>query len=187
MSFVWDGSYETDENTVSLEYSDWYSFSITGNEYSFDMKSLHNYPLYQGTKITVSQSASLKFITYSGQMQMMNDTVNPISPGTVMTLAPGTYYRVGEDITAGVYDFSMADGNGYLRCGMASEDGSDMMREVYREIWLDTSDLIPSYKNIVLKDGMLVYLDEYAEGTATLTPSKVIDANGYDTYYELYW
>lgn len=33
---------------------------------------------------------------------------------------------------------------------------------------------------------MLIYLDPNASGNVTLTPSEVVDCNGYDAYYKIY-
>lgn len=157
-----------------------YSFS------SRDVNELIDYPLYQGTRIILTESAALECSTKSAQMQLLHavENPNPISTDSEMVLEPGTFYYVGVDIPAGVYDFKVEDGDAIFRCGMPEADTK--FGTTYRRIEVNRADSSNMYRNIVLLDGMYIYLDQYAEGTSTLTPSAVIDSDGFESYYEVY-
>lgn len=161
---------------------DWYHF-FAGEGGTIQLEDL---PLYQDTHLRVMEGAYLALSTTSGQIDTMYETIpNPLQIEEI-TLEEGIYYTVGRDFPAGVYDLQQTDGCCYLIAGFSDDTGSDSINTVYRDLWFDVNSNEKSYRNMILEDGMVVYMEPDLEGTTVLIPGETIKADGYDTYYELY-
>lgn len=145
------------------------------------------FPLYQGTKITVTNAMFLSLSTNTGQMNKWEMVAeHSASSNAAISLEEGISYIVGEDIPSGVYDFGILDGKSYLRLGLPNKNKQDSIGTVYREIWLDKAKNELYYHNLVLCDGMILRLDPNLDGECILRPARQADFDGYDTYYALY-
>lgn len=162
---------------------DYYHFSPSNG----GVVQLDDLPLYQDTHLKVMEGAYLALSTDSGQMDMMYETSpNPLSVEEVV-LEEGISYVVGTDFPAGVYDLHQAEGGCYMIAGRFDVTESASVDQIYSDIWLDIDGSQNVYRNLVLEEGMAVYLDQNMEGTTILLPSEFVKSDGYDTYYELYW
>lgn len=159
--------------------------------YQFDageggIVQLDDLPLYQDTQLVVMEGAYLALSTDTGQTDIMYETVPNSLPMEEVSLEKGIPYIVGTDLAAGVYDLQQIDGAAYVITGRSNDIEKDSLDITYRNILLDINGDEKSYHNLVLEDGMIVYLDPTLEGTTILLPSEIIKIDGYDTYYELY-
>ncbi len=172
---------------------DWNRLSYENNEDA--ITGLEEYPLYQGTMVTIENSALLQFKTENGQLDIMNNIENPLLGDAIIRLESEEVYTVGKDIPEGVYDVELIDAWGAsLYCGMPYEDDLDNeendynIGNIYRSLWLDTEENgAGTYKNLVLNEGMNICAEMFEDGYVILTQSKIISPVGYDAYYDLYW
>lgn len=163
---------------------DWYSMGFDDD--SGSVTRIDDLRLYQNSLITIEDSCVMHFETANGQLSKMNAEKNSLPADTVILLDASQQYVVGEDFPAGVYDVTMEEGWGTLECGAAS-DSTDSGWEYSHYIWLNAQESDSSYKNIVLNEGVLINVDIYEGKYLELTPSEIIDPQGYEAYYDLYW
>lgn len=162
---------------------DWYYFSPENGE----TVQLDDLPLYQDTQLIVSGGAYLALATDCGQIDAMYETTVNSLPPEEITLEEGIFYRVGTDLAAGVYDLHQTEGDCYFMLGSSEDTDGKSIDVVHREMWLGINSDEKAYRNLILENGMVVYLEPTWEGSTVLTPSEVVKADGYDAYYELYW
>lgn len=153
----------------------------TEEEYG-EVTEVEDLKLYEGGIVTVNNGLVVNLHTENGQMQEMETMDNPLTE--TIYLEPERTYTAGDDFPEGVYD-------------VTGEDWGDLEYSVYlgdiyededlnyesNSIWFSEGEEGTIYCNVVLPKGA-----EVTVGTdvMVLTPSKKIESEDYDGYYDVY-
>ncbi|MCI9442590.1 MAG: hypothetical protein HFH15_15475 [Ruminococcus sp.] len=161
------------ENGIFL----WQAFG-TEEEYD-EVETMEDIRLYTGARIDVNDGVVLQMVTENGQTGLMENMENPLTE--TVDLEKDESMKVGEELSAGVYDILDAAGWAVLRCKVPHEGYEEGYYE--KSYWLSGDKWDDIYRNIYLTEGMEITAEE---GGLLLTPSETVGSGDYEEYYKNY-
>lgn len=185
-----EGRYEVflEEGEGSVSVNDYensiYMWKSFGDEEEYDeVREWIDVRLYQGAMFTVSGNVRLRFYTENAQSGMVLSIENPLTEEVL--LRAGETVIAGEDFPEGVYDFqSISDWTGIsYRIPLYTDYEDEELNFLDQSGWISADGLDSVYRNVVLPAGTAVCAQD-ADGM--LIPSRVIETEDYDSYYDIY-
>lgn len=155
-----------------------------GDEAEYDeVREWIDVRLYQGSMLIVSGNVRLRLYTENAQSGMVSSIENPLTEEVL--LKAGETVIAGEDFPEGVYDFqSISDWTGIsYRIPLHTDYEDEELNFLPQTGWVSADELDSVYRNVVLPAGTAVCAED-ADGM--LIPSKVIETEDYDSYYNIY-
>lgn len=162
-----------------------YLWQSIGMEEEYDeLKEWIDVRLYQGAKVEVSGNLRVRMTTGSAQTDsMIVMQENPLSENIL--LEKGAVRIAGEDFPAGVYDLTSVGERSTItyKIPLYTDYEEDSLNYLDRTKWISADDINSVYHNVVLPEGTAVCSED---ALAILSPSKLIESEDYDSYYDEY-
>lgn len=148
-----------------------------GDEYEDAENEVNDFEVFPGCYVVINETLKLHMTTENAQMDMKN-TENPLKE----TRTVSEKFIVGKEVPAGVYDVRCIKGLGIFDYNIDTPNSD----EYYMGMLIGDSEsgFPQELKNIVLTNGTEVELEGLE---VELTPSKEIESEDYESFYDNYY
>lgn len=161
-----------------------YLWQFFGDEESNgDLKEWNDVRIYEGAVLEVSGDVRLLIVTENGQTSDMKGMSNPLKDEVALTQR--RKLTAGEDFPAGVYDFQAVSDWTTISYSIPLNTNYEdpELNYLNKSKWLARDAMNTVFRNVVLPEGSTVCADD---GDARMIPSKLIESEDYDSYYDAY-
>lgn len=148
-----------------------------GDEYEDSENEINDFEVFPGCYVVINETLKLHMTTENAQMDMKN-AENPLKESRTVS----EKFTVGKEVPAGVYDVRCTKGLGIFDYNIDTPNSD----EYYMGMLIGDSEsgFPQELKNIVLTDGTEVELEGL---DVELTPSKEIESEDYESFYDNYY
>lgn len=161
-----------------------YIWQFFGDEESNgELKEWNDVRIYEGAVLEVSGNVRLFIVTENGQTADMKGISNPLKEEVALT--QGRELTAGKDFPAGVYDFQAVSDWTMISYSIPLNTNYEdpELNYLNKSKWLNSDAIDTVFRNVVLPESSTVCADE---ADARMVPSKLIESEDYDSYYDAY-